>query len=254
MAHDADQRERSTDPDERGLMGAPVQQDGHRQLAERMEQITRITLRPISTPMPMGFIGLAAATLLVAAMNLGWVPASEGQNVAFALLAFTLPLQVSASIFGTLARDGVAGTAMAVLAGMWATMGLVLLFSPPGSTSDALGLLFLVAGIAMMWPAIGASMGKVGAALVLWFTVLRFLTSGVYQMTASHSWELITGWVGVLLCVLALYAALAMLLEGIQKKQVLPFGRRQRGRLASEGGLSEQVLDLAHEPGVRQQL
>jgi succinate-acetate transporter protein len=252
MAHDTYQGERPPGPD--GMKGAPVQHDGREQLAARLQEVTRINLRPISSPMPAGFVGLAAATLLVAALNLGWMPATEGKNVAFALLAFVFTLQLAASIFGVLARDGVAGTGMGILAGMWGTTGLVLLFSPPGSTSKALGLLFIVAGVAMMWPAIGASMGKIAAAVVLWGTVLRFLTSGVYQWTASHTWQVITGWIGVVLCVVALYAALAMLLEGVAKRQVLPFGRRGRGREAAEGGLTDQIVTLVHEPGVREQL
>jgi uncharacterized protein len=35
---------------------------------------------------------------------------------------------------------------MGILAGTWLTTGLVQLTSPPGSTSDALGLLLLVDG------------------------------------------------------------------------------------------------------------
>jgi succinate-acetate transporter protein len=219
-----------------------------------MEQLTRVTLRPIASPMPMGFVGLAVATLLVASLNLSWIPPSEGQTVALALIAFVFPLQLSTSIFALLARDGVAGTAMAILAGTWLTTGLVMLTSPPAATSQALGILFLIAAVAMMWPAIGASMGKVGVAAVLFGTVARFATAGVYQLTGDGAWAAVTGWIGVALGVLALYAALALLLEGVAKRTVLPMGRRGRGRAAAEGGLTAQLIDLTHEPGVRQQL
>ena len=51
--------------------------------------------------------------------------------MAFALLAFVVPLQAAAAVFGTLARDGVAATGMAILTGTWGTFALVLLTSPP---------------------------------------------------------------------------------------------------------------------------
>jgi uncharacterized protein len=73
-------------------------------------------------------------------------------------------------------------------------------------------------------------------------------------MFNSLTWEDSTGWVGLFLGALAPYAALAALLEGVSKKTVLPMGRRQRGRLAVEGRLTEQVVDLTHEPAVREQL
>jgi uncharacterized protein len=257
MAHDTYQGNGATGADEHVMkeqVYPPHQLAAREALAERVEDVARITLRPIASPMPVGFIGLAGATFLVAALNLGWIATTEGHNVALALIAFVFPLQLGTSIFAMLARDGVGGTAMAVLAGMWLTTGLVMFTSPPGSTSDALGVLFLVAAVAMLWPAIGAAMGKVAIALVLFGAALRFATSGAYQLTGDHAWELTTGWIGVALGVLALYAALAALLEGVAKRTVLPMGRRGRGREAVEGGLTEQIVDLTHEPGVRSQL
>jgi succinate-acetate transporter protein len=143
---------------------------------------------------------------------------------------------------------------MAVLAGTWLTVGLAMLTSPPGSTSDAIGVFFLVSAVAMLLPALGASVSKLVPALVLATAALRFATSGMYQLTSTTTWDRITGWVGIVLGVLAVYAALATLLESVQKRTVLPLGRRSKGRQAIEGGLTEQLLDLAHEPGVRSQL
>ena len=42
--------------------------------------------------------------------------------------------------------------------------------------------------------------------------------------SSAASWELITGWLGVMLFIIALYVAVAMLLEGVQMKEVLPKG------------------------------
>ena len=221
---------------------------------QRPDRATEVTLRPIAPATPTGFLGLAAATIVLASMNLGWIPSSEAHTVALVLIAFVFPLQGTASIFGFLSRDGVVATAMAVLAGTWLTVGLTMLTSPPGSTSDALGVLFLVSAVAMLLPAIGASMSKVIPAVVFATVSLRFATSGVYQLSSEVIWERITGWVGIVLGALAVYTALAALLESVQGHTVVPLGRRGKGRTAVEGGFGDQVADVTHEPGVRSQL
>src|SRR3954453_958264 len=82
----------------------------------------RIVLRPLANPLPLGFLALAAGTLLLAGLQLGWLGAEEGQSVALALLAFVFPLQLIACVFGYLCRDVVAGTGMGVLSGAWLTI------------------------------------------------------------------------------------------------------------------------------------
>jgi len=222
--------------------------------AEVAEGVTGVTLRPIAPATPTGFLGLAVATTVLASMNLGWISSGEAHTVALVLIAFVFPLQGTASIFGFLSRDGVVATAMAVLAGTWLTVGLGMLSSPPGSTSDALGVFFLVSAVAMLLPAIGASLSKVVPAIVFTMAALRLATSGIYQMTSAVTWERITGWIGIVLGVLAVYAALAALLESVQGHTVLPLGRRDTGRTAVEGDFGDQVVDVTHEPGVRSQL
>jgi UPF0716 family protein affecting phage T7 exclusion len=113
----------------------------------------RIVLRPVGNPLPLGFLALAGGTLLVSGVQLGWLKPADVQHVAIILITFVFPLQLLASVFGYLARDVAAGTGMGLLAGTWLSIGLVTLTSPPGSTSDALGLFLLLAGAAMLAPA-----------------------------------------------------------------------------------------------------
>jgi len=232
----------------------PAQEAAKEDTAERMERMTRITLRPMASPLAIGFGGLVAATFVVAGLNLGWIPPTEGRNVALVLIAFVFPLQLLASILGYLERDGVAGTGMGVLAGTWLGIGLVLLTSNPGSTSDALGLFLLSSGALILIPAIGALANKLVPGLVLVGASVRFFTTGVYQLTASKTWETAAGVVGVVLAAIALYAAYASGLEDSLKKTVLPIGRRSRGKQAVEGTLFDQLQTIRKEPGVRQQL
>jgi uncharacterized protein len=176
------------------------------------EQPARIVLRPIGNPLPLGFLALAGGTLLVSGLQLGWLAPRLGQDVALILIGFVFPLQLVAAIFGFLGRDVVAGTGMGILAGTWLSIGLVTLTSPAGSTSDALGLFLLIAAVAMLVPASAATLGKPVAVAVLATTSLRFATTGLYQITAGGTWEDVAGVVGLVLCAVAVSAALAMAL------------------------------------------
>jgi succinate-acetate transporter protein len=202
----------------------------------------QVFLRPLANPLPLGFLALAAATLLVSGLQLEWLQPSDGMDVGLILIAFVFPLQLVASVFGYLARDAVAGTGMGILSGTWLSVGLVMLTSPAGSTSDALGLFLLVAGLAMLVPATAAASGKLVAVAVLGTTALRFACTGMYELTGSKTWEDIAGVVGLVLFAIAVYAALAMALEEARRTTVLPTGRRCAG------------TDVVDEPGIRPQL
>lgn len=253
MAQDPYQGGVAADSDRR-LTGTPAERSAREELRRRQETMVRVVLRPIGSPLALGFVALAAATLVVSGLQLGWVQPAEGRNVALILLGFVVPLQLLASVLGFLARDSLAGTAMGILSGSWLAVGLVLLTSPPGSTSDALGLFLLVAGTAMLLPATAALASKLVPALVLATTALRFLVTGLYQLTASSAWKAAAGLVGLLLAALAMYAAWAFELEDTAKRTVLPTLRRGKGADALHQGLLDQVAEVDHEAGVRQQL
>ena len=214
----------------------------------------RVVLRPIASPLPLGFLALTAATTLVSSLQLGWLGVDQGKPVALILIAFVVPLQAVASMLGFLARDGAAATGMGILAGTWLSVALVMLAGRPGSTSDALGLLLLVASVAMLVPASAALRGKLVPAAVLCTTSLRFLLTGLFQLTASGSWSDAAGIVGLFLGGLAVYAAFALELEDAARHTLLPVGRRGAGASALTADLDGQLSNVAREPGVRTQL
>jgi succinate-acetate transporter protein len=223
------------------------------QVGERRE-VVRVMLRPIGHSLPLGFLGLAAATIVVSGLQLGWYEPQEGHNVAFVLIAFVFPVQLLAAVFGYLGRDSVAGTSMGILAGTWLTVGLITLNAPPGATTKALGTFLIIAAIAMLIPAVGASTGKLVPCLVLVTTSLRFFVTGLYELTGSSTWKSAAGTVGIVLCVFAVYAAMAIEVADVTGREPLPLLRRGKGALASRGTLDDQLAQIEHEPGVRQQL
>jgi hypothetical protein len=128
---------------------------------------TRIFLRPIASPLSLGFLALGGATLVLSGSQLGWFAPQETSYVALALITFGAPLQLLASIFGFLARDPAAATGMGVLAASWFTTGLVKLNSAAAATSTVLGVFLVFASAALFVPAIGAAFGKLVPAIVL---------------------------------------------------------------------------------------
>jgi succinate-acetate transporter protein len=143
---------------------------------------------------------------------------------------------------------------MGLLSGIWAVVGLVTFTGGPGSTSEALGLFLLLAGLAMWAPASSAAAAKLVPAVVLTIAGLRFVVTGVYQLTSNEAWEDAAGVIGLVLAGFAVYAAYAAEFEDVLKRPLLPLGRRGKGEQAVKGTYAEQIANVAHEPGVRQQL
>jgi uncharacterized protein len=207
-------------------------------MVEPSAPTARVVLRPVASPLPLGFLALVLATVPFAALQLGWVPPTDGRIAAIAAIAATLPLQLLASVVGFVARDVAAATGMGVLAGTWGTVGLATLTSAPGATSKGLGVFLLTAGVCMFVPAAGAS-AKLVPATVMGLAGVRSLVTGAYELTTSSAWQAAAGWVGLLLGLVALYAALALALEGAQGRTVLPLGRQ--GPISDEPGLRPQL-------------
>lgn len=213
----------------------------------------RVVVRPIATPLPLGFLALAVATLAFASLQLEWVAQDQGRTIALGVLVLTVPLQLLASVMGFLARDPVAATGMGILAGTWGAICLATITSPPGTKSAGLGIILLGSAGCLLIPA-AAAHSKLVLMLVILTSSVRYAVTGLSELDAGSAWTTTAGWVGVALAAISLYAALALELEGSQSRTVLPLGRNGAGRAALDGRLTDQTEQLSTEPGVRQQL
>jgi succinate-acetate transporter protein len=214
----------------------------------------RIMLRPVASPLSLGFLALGGATLVLAGQQLSWFGIQHAHDVGFVLITFAFPLQMIASIVGFLARDGVAATGMGVLAATWLALGVLTVTSGPGTTSPVQGLLLLFVAGALLIPATAAAQAKLVPAAVLATAAARFGLAGIYQLTAIPTIETVAGIIGIALMALAWYAALALQLEDVHGHTVLPTGRIGDGRGAMDGSTADQRNRLEHEAGVREQL
>jgi succinate-acetate transporter protein len=214
----------------------------------------RVVLRPLASPFALGFLALAGAAIMTAGLHLGWVDGHDRLQVGILVLIFTPVPQLIASVFGFLCRDPVAGTGMAILAATWGVQGASYVMTPPGSTSHVLGTLLIFSAVAVALIALEAASGKLAPAAVLSFASLSFLLTGIYELAGGAGIRHAAGAVEIALTAIALYAASSMALEDLQRRTVLPTGRRGAGRLAMTEGLEGQLRHVANEAGVRSQL
>ncbi|MCX2968861.1 hypothetical protein WDH52_16095 [Streptomyces sp. TRM70308] len=214
----------------------------------------RIFLRPLGSPLPLGFLGLAGATFVLAGAQLGWVGPGESGVVGLVLVAFAVPMQGLASVLGFLGRDVVAGTGMGLLAATWLTVGLAKLGSVPGTTSDAVGLLLFVSAAGLLVVVVSAGFGKLLASAVLATAACRFVATGLYEMTSADGWETVAGILGLLLAAVAVWAALAFVSEDSLGRGLVPTLRGRPGRAATDGTMADEVSGVQHEAGVRRML
>jgi len=227
-----------------------IQIDGQRDT----EAMSRITLRPIASPLPLGFLALAVATFTLAGLQLGWIGSAQQHDAGLVILTFAVPLQGLSTIYGFLTRDSAAGTGMALQAGGWLSIGAATFSGRPGQTSGALGLLLVGAGTVLLVPAVTAAMSKILASVVMALTAVRFYLTGTYELSSSAGWKEAAGITGLILAAVALYAGLAFELEDSRGATVLPTLRRGLGRKALAGDLPDEIAGVQHEAGVRRKL
>jgi hypothetical protein len=88
----------------------------------------------------------------------------------------------------------------------------------------------------------------------MFLAFFRYGLNGIYELTSSAGLQTASGIIGCLIFALSLYGGLALALEDVQHRTVLPFGRRGEARDAIEGDLGNQVGPVGKEAGVRKQL
>jgi uncharacterized protein len=226
----------------------------------KADERAQVVLTPIATPLPLPltFVGLLVASLILSGLELHWVPASDARLTGWTLLAVPLPLQLAASIFGFHGRSATAATGSSVLAAAWLGIALALINAPAGSftPSRPVGMLAFAVAVGLLVPAAAdARSGSPLPTAALGLASARFVLTGIPAMTGSSELKIATGIVGLVVAAVALYAALALELEDNSiEDTLLPTFRTRESAQALVGPLDLQVDRLEHEAGVRKNL
>lgn len=150
-------------------------------------------------------VGLALASLVLAGYDLGWVPKAQSTQVG-TLVLIAVPLQLMAGLFALLSRSTAPAGASGMLAAGWASEGLIHIVAMPGATSKALGLALLATGALALPSSAVTAMTRPLPALVFGVTGIRFLLSGIYELSANGAWKHAASIVGLVIVALALLA------------------------------------------------
>ena len=162
----------------------------------RVEEATRIVLRPIASPLPLAFLSFGVGSGLQSGLQLGLVPRDEIPNVALLLGAVVFPAMLLAGILAFLSRETLGATLLGLLSFSWLGTALVSYTSFPDQTSAALGVFSLVlAAVLLLMGTVGV-LGKPLLSVVIALASVRYGLNGVYELTASGGVGTAAGVVG----------------------------------------------------------
>jgi succinate-acetate transporter protein len=216
-----------------------------------LRAMTRIVLRPIGSPLPLGFFIVATDNVLVSALQWGLLPMTDRRAVALIVFPAFI-VQAIVGVFALSARDSIAGTLMLSFATTWLVDALVFYVNPPGAAA-ALGMFYVVFAVFISFM-LASALLKRALAAVLAVAAPRFLIAGIAELTGKQVLAQAGAVLGFLLAAVALYTAFALLLEDTRGREVLPVGRLGAARQATHGNLAVELRDIERQPGVRRTL
>ena len=216
-----------------------------------VQALTRIVLRPIGSPLPVGFFTVAIDNVLVSALQWGVLPVADRRAVALIVFPAFI-VQAVVGIFALCARDSIAGTLMLSFASTWLIDALVFYVEPPGAAA-ALGVFYVVFAVFISFM-LASALLKRALAAVLAVAAPRFLVAGIGDITGNHAVSQAGAVLGFLLAAVSLYTAFALLLEDSRGREVLPIGRLGAARQATHGTLAAELQGIERQAGVRRTL
>jgi uncharacterized protein len=143
-----------------------------------------IMLRPLASPLPIGFFAFAIGSFLFTALELGWIVHTQAPELAVIMVVFVAPLQLIASVLAFWARDNGGATALGLFGMTWGTVGAILLTSPTARSTMLGWFLFCMAAVILAF-GITSAFGKPVLSVVSGLSCARFAITGYYQITGA---------------------------------------------------------------------
>ena len=214
----------------------------------------RIVVHPYASALPLGCFAFGVGNALTSAFYLHWIPVADQHTLAIMLLAFVAPLELIPCIMAFLSRDTGGATAMGIFSAAWVVQGIELLSGSVSVSNLATGIFLLMLSLYLIILAVVTFSAKPLLGILLSLAVLRSLGASLMQFGFIKGSTLPTAIFGFLVSLFAVYSGLGFLLEDIYQKPMAMTFRRGKARAALDGNLQEQLTEIAHEAGVRNQL
>jgi succinate-acetate transporter protein len=194
------------------------------------------SVAPVANPAPLGLIGFGMTTLLLSVINVGFISAAPGQATAGSasvVLAMAIAFgglgQILAGMWEFKVGNTFGATAFTSYGLFWISFVLInTLFAPdlPKDPTPILGMYALAWGIFTAYMFV-ASLGGAsrGVSVVFFLLALTFITLAIAfwaKSLPSAGWNQISGGLGLLTAIAAIYCSFAFVTNANFKRTVLP--------------------------------
>ena len=184
----------------------------------------------VADPVPLGLAAFGFTTLMLSAVNSGWIGAAATSAVLSMAVAFGGGAQLLAGMWAFRRANTLAATAFTGFGAFWISYWLLLnFFLPPvikaggaGEASQIVGLYLFSWGIftAGMFVASLARVRAVQAVLLL--LTLTFFALCIGEWANSTTWHHIGGYLGIATAAAAVYTAFADVTNDTFGRRILP--------------------------------
>lgn len=193
------------------------------------------SVAPVANPAPLGLIGFGMTTLLLGAINAGFISAAPGPTAGSAAVVLAMAVafggigQILAGMWEFKVGNTFGATAFTSYGLFWLSFVLInTTFAPllPKDPTPILGLYALAWGIFTAYMFV-ASLGGAsrGVSLVFFLLALTFITLAIAfwaKSLPSAGWNQISGILALLTAVAAIYCSFAFVTNANFKRTVLP--------------------------------
>jgi uncharacterized protein len=193
------------------------------------------SVAPVANPAPLGLIGFGMTTLLLGAINAGFISAAPGPTAGSAVVVLALAIafggagQILAGMWEFRVGNTFGATAFTSYGLFWISFVLINTTFAPGLPKDPtpiLGLYALAWGIFTAYMFV-ASLGGAsrGVSLVFFLLALTFITLAIAfwaKSLPSAGWNQISGILALLTAIAAIYCSFAFVTNANFKRTVLP--------------------------------
>lgn len=202
----------------------------------------------VADPAPLGLAGFGITTMVLSAINVGWISAVDEPVVLGLAIAYGGTAQLLAGMWAFKRGNTFAATAFSSYGAFWLSFWLIVQFYVPmviagtakalgpGATTAQitaaagdhlnviLGLYLFMWGVFTAYMLVASLAGAKAVQVVFFLLTLTFFALAIGKWNASENWQHIGGFIGILTAVAALYTSFADVVNANFKRTVMPTG------------------------------
>ena len=184
----------------------------------------------IADPAPLGLAAFGITTLMLSAVNSGWIGAAATTAILSMALAFGGGAQLLAGMWAFRRGNALAATAFTGFGAFWISyfllvnyfLGPVAKAGGAGEASQILGLYLFSWGLFTAFLFVASLAGTRAVQVILGLLTLTFVALCIGAWGNSSTWTHVGGYIGMATAVAAVYTAMADLVNHNFGRRLLP--------------------------------